>query len=84
VLPAFGNSQDLSDIEERLAKAPEDLSLLFARACTLDMLGRNDEARDAYIAVVKRDGTHVGALGNLGTLLYKLRPVWDTKLLLSI
>ncbi len=36
----------------------------------LDMLGRNDEARDAYIAVIKRDGAHVGALGNLGTLLY--------------
>ncbi|MGD0969563.1 MAG: tetratricopeptide repeat protein [Candidatus Aquilonibacter sp.] len=70
MLPAFGNSQDLSDIEERLAKAPDDLSLLFARACTLDMLGRNDEARDAYIAVIRRDGTHVGALGNLGTLLY--------------
>ena len=70
MLPAFGNSQDLSDIEKRLAKAPGDISLLFQRACTLDMLGRNDEARDAYIAVIKRDGTHVGALGNLGTLLY--------------
>jgi tetratricopeptide (TPR) repeat protein len=70
VLPAFGNSRDLNDIEERLAKAPDDLSLLFSRACALDMLGRNDEARDAYIAVIKRDGAHVGALGNLGTLLY--------------
>jgi hypothetical protein len=37
VLPAFGNSQDLSDIEERLAKAPDDLPLFFAR--TLDMPG---------------------------------------------
>jgi tetratricopeptide (TPR) repeat protein len=36
----------------------------------LDSLGRNNEARDAYIEVIKRDGTHVGALGNLGTLLY--------------
>jgi tetratricopeptide (TPR) repeat protein len=70
VLPAFGNSRDLNDIEERLAKAPDDLSLLFSRACALDMLGRNDEARDAYIAVIRRDGTHVGALGNLGTLLF--------------
>jgi hypothetical protein len=70
VLPAFGNSRDLNDIEERLAKAPDDLSLLFSRACALDMLGRNDEARDAYIAVIKSDGAHVGALGNLGTLLY--------------
>jgi tetratricopeptide (TPR) repeat protein len=34
------------------------------------MLGRNDEARDANIAAIKRDGTHAGALGNPGTLLY--------------
>jgi hypothetical protein len=45
VLPAFGNSQDLSDIEGRLAKAPDDVSLLFARACTLDMLGRDEPTR---------------------------------------
>ena len=36
----------------------------------LDSLGRNNEARDAYIEVIKRDGGHIGALGNLGTLLY--------------
>jgi Flp pilus assembly protein TadD len=70
VLPAFGNPHELTDIEERLAQAPDDVSLLFARAFTLDMLGRNNEARDAYIEVIKRDGTHIGALGNLGTLLY--------------
>ncbi len=70
MLPAFGNPKDLEDIDERLEQAPDDVSLLFSRACTLDMLGRNDEARDAYIAVIKRDGTHLGALGNLGTLLY--------------
>jgi hypothetical protein len=34
------------------------------------MLVRNDEARDAYIAVIRRDGTHVGALVNSGTLLF--------------
>ncbi|HUA09711.1 MAG TPA: tetratricopeptide repeat protein [Candidatus Acidoferrales bacterium] len=70
VLPAFGNPKELEDIEERLAKAPDDIELLFARASMLDLLGRNDEARDAYIVVIKRDGKHLGALGNLGTLLY--------------
>jgi hypothetical protein len=70
VLPAFGNSQDLRDIEVRLEQAPDDIGLLFARACMLDMLGRNDDARDAYIAVIRRDGTHLGALTNFGTLLY--------------
>ncbi len=70
VLPAFGNPNDLTEIEGRLVESPDDVSLLFSRACTLDMLGRNNEARDAYIEVIKRDGTHIGALGNLGTLLY--------------
>jgi thioredoxin-like negative regulator of GroEL len=55
VLPAFGNSEDLRDIEERLVERPDDVSLLFSRATMLDMLKRNDEARDAYIAVIKRD-----------------------------
>jgi Tetratricopeptide repeat len=70
VLPSFGNPSDLRDIEERLANAPDDVALLFARACSLDLLGRNNEARDAYIQVIKREGTHLGALSNLGTLLY--------------
>jgi tetratricopeptide (TPR) repeat protein len=72
VLPAFGNPNDLTELEERLAKAPDDVSLLFSRACMLDMLGHNNEARDAYIEVIKRDGAHIGALGNLGTLLYNV------------
>ncbi len=70
MLPAFGNSQDLRDIEERLAQAPDDVGLLFSRACVLDMLGRSNSARDAYIEVIKRDGKHLGALTNLGTLLF--------------
>jgi hypothetical protein len=36
VLPAFGNSQDLRDIEERLDERPDDVSLLFSRATMLD------------------------------------------------
>ena len=70
MLPAFGNPHELTEIEERLSLAPDEVSLLFSRACILDLLGRNDEAKDAYIEVIKRDGTHIGALGNLGTLLY--------------
>ena len=70
MLPAFGNSQDLRDIEERLEQSPDDIGLLFSRACVLDMLGRSNSARDAYIEVIKRDGAHLGALTNLGTLLF--------------
>jgi hypothetical protein len=48
MLPAFGNPYELTEIEEWLAEAPDDVSLLFARACILDTLGRNSEAPDAY------------------------------------
>ncbi len=70
VLPAFANPHELTEIGERLAQAPDDVSLLFSRVCIVDLLGRNDEAKGAYIEVIKRDCAHIGALGNLGTLLY--------------
>ncbi|HEY5340836.1 MAG TPA: tetratricopeptide repeat protein [Candidatus Aquilonibacter sp.] len=70
MLPAFGNAADLADLDRRLAGSPDDVELLYARACVLDLLGRNNDARDAYIEVIKRSPTHLGALGNLGTMLY--------------
>lgn len=57
-------------MEAQLAAAPDDIELLFSRACILDLLGRSDRARDGYVAVIKRQHDHVGALGNLGILLY--------------
>lgn len=70
VLPAFGSVRDLEEIDARLAANPDDVTLLYHRAYMLDLLGRNNDARDAYVAVIKRDGSHLGALSNLGTLLY--------------
>jgi hypothetical protein len=70
MFPAFGSAQSLREIEARLALAPDDVELRFARAWALDLLGQTSAARDAYIHVIERDGTHLGALGNLGTLLY--------------
>lgn len=48
----------------------DEIEGLFQRALLLERNGRSDEARDAYVAVIKRDGSHLGALANLGTLLY--------------
>jgi hypothetical protein len=68
--PAFGSAAELAEIDRRLSGKPGDVELLFARAWALDLLGRNNEARDAYVEVIKRDAAHLGALSNLGTLLY--------------
>ncbi len=45
----------------------------FDQASELDQQGRTDEARDAYLAVLERDPSHLLALNNLGTLLHAAR-----------
>ncbi len=41
----------------------------FCEAQALEAAGERDAARDAYIAILAADPTHLGALTNLGTLL---------------
>jgi glutathione synthase/RimK-type ligase-like ATP-grasp enzyme len=45
--------------------------LRFARACALDDLGRTGEAVEAYLAVLKADQRHFGALTNLGSIAFE-------------
>jgi glutathione synthase/RimK-type ligase-like ATP-grasp enzyme len=70
MIPVFGDTGRLRDIEGRLAARPGDAGLLLERACELDALGRTEEARDAYVEVIKRDPSQLRALTNLGTLLF--------------
>ena len=60
----------LCEIEARLKLDPESIALRFDRACLLNELGRTEDAKRAYLDVLTRDAAHVGALNNLGTLLY--------------
>ena len=60
----------LREVEERLAGDPESLDLRFDRACLLAEMGENEQAKQAYLDVLHRCPAHVGALNNLGTLLY--------------
>jgi tetratricopeptide (TPR) repeat protein len=48
----------------------ESLDVLFDRALTLHARGADEAAKTAYLAVLFRDTTHLGALTNLGTLLH--------------
>lgn len=68
--PALQRKEALRDIEARLALDPESIALRFERACLLNEMGRIDDAKQAYLDVLTRCPAHVGALNNLGTLLY--------------
>jgi hypothetical protein len=51
--------------------ASSDIAARFAVACDLMQGGRADEARAAFLALLALAPDHVGALNNLGTLLYE-------------
>jgi glutathione synthase/RimK-type ligase-like ATP-grasp enzyme len=60
----------LAALDAALATQPGQTELLHHRAALLAELGRTDEARQGYLAVLALDPTHFGALNDLGTLLY--------------
>jgi hypothetical protein len=60
----------LREVDARLALDPESVALRFDRACLLNEMGQPEEAKQAYLDVLTRCPAHVGALNNLGTLLY--------------
>ncbi len=68
--PALQRKQVLCEVEARLKLDPESIALRFERACLLNEMGRNEDAKQAYLDVLTRSPAHVGALNNLGTLLY--------------
>ena len=63
----------LAEVERRLARQPRALTVsiddLYARGQLLEALGRNEEAREAYFALVAAAPTHFGGLNNLGNVL---------------
>ncbi len=61
--------QGLRHAEQHLARAPDDVAARFERACCLDQLGRQTEARQAYLGVLAIDMRHREALLRLGALL---------------
>src|SRR6202044_3014214 len=68
--PALVRREALCEVEARLKLDPESIALRFERACLLNEMGHNDDAKQAYLDVLTRCPGNVGALNNLGTLLY--------------
>ena len=52
-----------------MARQPHAIDDLFARAQLLEMLGRNDDAREAYFALLTVAPAHFGGLNNLGNVM---------------
>ena len=58
----------LRDVLGRLELEPQSIELLFAKAQILARLGRDDDAKTGFVAVLQRDPTHFGALTDLAGL----------------
>jgi tetratricopeptide (TPR) repeat protein len=58
----------IAQIDARIAADPLALALQIDRARFLELLGRKDEAVEAYVTVLARDPVHVEALNALGLL----------------
>jgi tetratricopeptide (TPR) repeat protein len=58
----------LAELDVRLARTPADLELATDRAQFLELLGRRDEAVQAYVGVLTRAPTNPDALNALGLL----------------
>ncbi len=74
--PLSTDVKTLNDLEAALRRleaqcltAPDDLDLQSARAGLLAAVGRKDEAKAAYMAVLACDPTHYATLNNFGALL---------------
>ena len=68
--PAVLRKEALCEVEARIKLDHESVALRFERACLLNEMGRIEDAKQAYLDVLTRCPGHVGALNNLGTLLY--------------
>ena len=68
--PASLRKEALCEVDARIKLDRDSVGLRFERACLLSEMGRIEDAKQAYLDVLSRSPAHLGALNNLGTLLY--------------
>jgi Flp pilus assembly protein TadD len=68
-IPPDLRAQVLTELDRRIAEAPDAVSARFDRACLLSGAGRIEEAKQEYLALLSFAPGHGGALNNLGALL---------------
>jgi tetratricopeptide (TPR) repeat protein len=65
----YSDERHLAEIDRRLQASPNAVEPLFERACCLEDFGWDEAASQAYLAVLKVDPRHLGALNNLGLMV---------------
>jgi glutamate/tyrosine decarboxylase-like PLP-dependent enzyme len=63
----------IAELDAQIAADSTSIPMRFERACLLSEVGRTIEARDAFLDVLFREPSHLGALNNLGSLLNRTR-----------
>ncbi len=59
----------LARLDAQLAQAPDAIPPRYERASLLREAGRTEDAKDDYLALLRRAPTHFGALNDFGTML---------------
>jgi tetratricopeptide (TPR) repeat protein len=67
--PAVASASDLETLGTLIDAQPEKVEFRYLRAGILVGLGRGEEAHEDYMAVLKKEPTHFGALTDFGNLL---------------
>ncbi|HTW95469.1 MAG TPA: tetratricopeptide repeat protein, partial [Tepidisphaeraceae bacterium] len=70
--PRLLREEELQKTETHLERQSGDVEARFRRCCLLAELGRKEEARDAYLELLKLVPTHLGALIQFGNLVYSM------------
>ncbi len=52
--PALARKEALCEVEARIKLDPESIALRFERACLLNEMGQNEDAKQAYLDVLTR------------------------------
>ncbi len=60
----------LAELDALLSRDPGQTEVRYHRAVALAGLGRHEDAKQDYLAVIAQDPKHFGALNDLGTLLH--------------
>jgi hypothetical protein len=70
--PRQRREAELEKIQAAVAASPQNVEARFQRCRLLAELGKNEEAKTAYLELLVQEPAHFGALNNLGNLVYSM------------